>query len=139
MSAPDGERNNMSNDNQAALDLFNNQAELALTEDELLSIHGGATNSGGGQDSSSSHHSSHHDSGGGGGHHDSGGGGFGAPVPPAVMQLGHGLQQGAEAVRDGAAWLVEQAADALIGTIDRSGLTNTPILIDHVVPPKPQA
>jgi hypothetical protein len=36
----------MKNDNRADIDLFNNYSEFALTEDELLAIHGGATNSG---------------------------------------------------------------------------------------------
>lgn len=36
----------MNHDNQAALDLFSNYSDFMLTDDELLAIHGGATNSG---------------------------------------------------------------------------------------------
>jgi hypothetical protein len=38
----------MKNDSQAALDLFSNYSAFMLTDDELLVIHGGATNTGGG-------------------------------------------------------------------------------------------
>jgi hypothetical protein len=36
----------MKNDNPAALDLFSNYSDFMLTDDELLAIHGGATQSG---------------------------------------------------------------------------------------------
>lgn len=36
----------MKNDNQAALDLFSNYSDFMLTDEELLAIHGGATQSG---------------------------------------------------------------------------------------------
>lgn len=110
----------MSNENQSALDLFSNNAESALTQDELLSIHGGATNSGGGHDSSS--HSSHHDS---------GGGSTGLAVPPVIMQGIHELERGARAAHDTASRVV----DAVSGIV----ITRTPILRDVVMPPPPRS
>lgn len=124
----------MKNDNQSALDLFSNYSDFALTNDELLAIHGGATNSGGGHSdsSSSSSHappSAHH----------GGGGNTGMAVPPMVMHGADALQRGAEAVRDAGVWALEKAGDAIYKAADASGLFKTPILHDVVVPPKPQA
>ncbi|MEY2929758.1 MAG: hypothetical protein RL033_507 [Pseudomonadota bacterium] len=125
----------MKNDNQPALDLFNDYSAFALTNEELLAIHGGTSPGGGASDSSSTHASSNHSGGGG----DGGGGFTGMAVPPAVMQGVDALQRGAAAVRDAGQWALEKAADAVFRAADPSGVFKGPIMHDVVVPPRPQA
>lgn len=137
----------MKKDNQSDFDLFTNH-ERALTDDELLAIHGGASYGGGSVDDSGG--SDSHGSIGHGGAGDIGGGGdfsgmnaIGFPVPPevarGVAEAERAARAAAEAAEAAARWAAEKAAERAIRILDSSGLWKTPIIIEHIVPPKPQA